>query len=500
MKKYIFQRLLRSLLSIFLVTTLIYTIIFTMVPRKLVFKNDANYNKVAAKPDEKVNYENTVWENMGYIGYMDSKELQAEASNFNDSVTAEVTDANKAIYQDYIKETGRGWKLGQLPKSGAFYATREIPIYERVFGFYKNLIQIDHPWKIQDETNPDLERYIRLENDPAIGWSVVGSGTQHKYLLYVNNKFPFVHQNFVKLNVGRSYPTFYNMPILQVITQGQGKKEMTDVTFPTGKTKKSSVDIYSRTYLSPSLVDRKLASEFGEGDAYTKTEANYQDPSMIVNSSIIGLIGVAIAYAVALPLGFYMARFKNTFFDSLSTSSLTFLMALPTIAQIYVFRFLMGKFFGLPDVFPTLGASSPLSYISPAILLGLFNIPGLALWVRRYLIDQQMSDYTRFARAKGLTENEIMKRHIFKNAMVPIVSGFPGAIIGVIIGATLTESIFSFPGMGKMLIDAVKSNNSNMVVGLGFIMSSLSILSLLLGDLLMTVVDPRIKLDTKGGK
>lgn len=500
MKKYIINRLLRSLLSIFLVTTLIYAIIFTMVPRRLVFKQDANYNKVAAKPDEKVNYENTVYENMGYIGYLDSKELQEAASQENSSVTTDVTDANKTIYQDYLKSVGGGWKLQQLPKSGAFYATREIPIYERVFSFYSNLIQIDHPWKIQDATNPDLERYIRLENDPSIGWSVVGSGTQHKYLLYVNGKFPFIHQNFVTLNLGKSYPTFYNIPVLQVITQGQGKKEMKDVTFPTGKTKRSSVDIYSRTYRSPSEVDSKTAAEFGKGDAYTKTEANYQDPSMIVNSSIIGLIGVAISYAVGLPLGVYMARFKDSIFDRFSTSTLNFFMAVPTVAMVYVFRFLMSSLFGLPDVFPTLGASSPLSYISPAILLGIFSIPSMAIWVRRYLIDQQLSDYVRFARAKGLSEAEIQKKHIFKNAMVPIVAGIPGAIIGVIIGATLTESIFSFPGMGKMLIDAVRANNSSMVVGLSFIISSLSILSLFLGDLVMTLVDPRIKLDTKGGK
>lgn len=500
MKKYIFRRLLRSIVSIFLVTTLIYAIIFTMVPRRLVFKNDANYNKVANKPDQKVDYENVIFENLGYIDYWDSKELQEKASELDSSVTVDASEKNKAIYEDYIKSVGKGWKLQTLPKSGAFYATREIPIYERVFDFYANLIQIDHPWKIQDESNPDLERYIRLENDPSIGWSVVGSGTEHKYLLYVNGKFPFIHQNFVTLNLGRSYPTFYNMPILEVITQGQGKKEMTEVTFPTGKTKQSSVDIYSRTYLSPSKVDSKTKAEFGEGDAYTKTQANYQDPSMIVNSSIIGLIGVTLSYAISIPLGFYMSRFKDTIFDRISTGFLTFLLAVPSIAIIYVFRFVMSKLFGLPDVFPTLGASSPLSYISPAILLGIYSFPSQAIWIRRYLIDQQLSDYVRFARAKGLTENEIQRKHIFKNAMVPIVSSIPVAIVSVISGATLTESIFSFPGMGKLLIDAIRSNNSSMIVGLNFIMSSLSILALLAGDLLMTVVDPRIKLDTKGGK
>ena len=82
------------------------------------------------------------------------------------------------------------------------------------------------------------------------------------------------------------------------------------------------------------------------------------------------------------------------------------------------------------------------------------------------MIDLQSQDFVRFARAKGLSEKEISNKHIFKNAMVPLVSGIPGAVIGVIGGATLTETVFAFPGMGKMLIDSVKASNNSMVVGL----------------------------------
>ena len=116
------------------------------------------------------------------------------------------------------------------------------------------------------------------------------------------------------------------------------------------------------------------------------------------------------------------------------------------------------------------------------------------------MIDLQSQDFVRFARAKGLSEKEISNKHIFKNAMVPLVSGIPGAVIGVIQGATLTETVFAFPGMGKMLIDSVKASNNSMVVGLVFIFTGLSVFALLLGDILMTMLDPRIKLTTKGGK
>ena len=326
----------------------------------------------------------------------------------------------------------------------------------------------------------------------------MGSGTKHKYLLYFNGQFPFVHQNFITFNLGNSYPTYANIPVLQVITQGQGQTKSSEVQFPTGK-KTSSVNIYSRTYKTPSKADSQDIAKFGKGDAYTATQSNYQNPSMITSSAIIGLIGVALSYLIAIPLGSYMARLKNTWFDSISTAGLTFMMSLPTIALVYIVR-LAGSALGLPDSFPILGAGDWRSYVLPAVILGLLSAPWTAVWIRRYMIDLQSQDFVRFARAKGLSEKEISNKHIFKNAMVPLVSSIPASIVGVIAGATLTETVFAFPGMGKMLIDSVKASNNSMVVGLVFIFTCLSIFALLLGDILMTVLDPRIKLTSKGGK
>ena len=470
MKKYILLRTLRSLLSIFVVTALTYTIIYTMVPRRLIFRQDPNYNKIAKTADSKANYENTIYERMGYIDYYDTKELQEKASSLDKSVTTKPTKENKAIYQKYVDSLGHGWRLHQFKESKQFYATRDVPV---------------------------LERYIRIENDPAIGWSVVGSGTKHKYLLYFNGQFPFVHQNFVKMNLGTSYPTYAEQGVLDVITQGQGQTQSSEVNFPTGK-KISSVDIYSRTYKSPSQADARDRSYYGN-DPYTATKSRYQYPSMVTSSAIAGLIGLVLSYALAIPLGSYMARFKNTLFDSVSTGVLTFLLSLPTIALVYIIR-LIGSEIGLPDSFPILGAGDWRSYVLPSVILGLLSTPGLAIWIRRYMIDLQSQDFVRFARAKGLSEQEISNKHIFKNAMVSLVSGIPASIVSVITGATLTETIFAFPGMGKMLIDSVRASNNAMVVGLVFIFTALTIFSLLVGDILMTIIDPRIKLTSKGGK
>lgn len=499
MKKYIFERILRSLVSILLVTALTYTIVFTLVPKSLIFKQDPNYNKMVTTPDKKTNYLNTIFENMGYISYYSSKELQNKASKLDPSVTTAPTKANEKIYQKYIASIGNGWKLGRFTESKGFYAVREIPIYERVWNFFSHLVVIDHPWKIKDPKNPNLERYVRPEIDPAVGPALVGSGTKHKYLIYFNKQFPFIHQNIVTFDLGVSYPTYANIPVVQVITQGQGRTLQKEVTFPTGKTKLSSIDIYSRTYKTPSSLDSKDIANFGKGDAYTNTQNNYAEPSMIANSFKIGIVGVLLSYLFGLPIGMLMAYYKNGWFDRFSTAATTFMLALPSIALIYIVRF-VGSYLGLPDTFPLLGAGDVRSYVLPALILGILGTPSTVVWFRRYIVDLQGSDFVRFARAKGLSEFEISKNHLFKQAMVPIVNGIPQAIVGTIAGATLTETVFAFPGMGKMLIDSIKAANNSMVVGLVFIFAVLSILALLVGDILMTILDPRIKLSGKGGK
>ncbi|MGT2935324.1 ABC transporter permease [Streptococcus castoreus] len=499
MKKYIFERILRSLISILLVTTLTYAIVFTLVPTSLIFKQDPNYNKMVTTPDKKTNYQNTIFNNMGYISYYNTKELQAKASKIDSSVTTAPTKANEKIYKKYINSIGNGWKLGRFTESKEFYAVRHIPIYERVWNFFSGLVVIDHPWKIKDPKNPNLERYIRPEIDPSVGPALVGSGTRHKYLVYFNKQFPFVHQNVITFNLGISYPTYANIPVVQVITQGQGKTLQKEVTFPTGKTKLSAIDIYSRTYRSPSTLDSRDIANFGKGDAYTKTQNNYVEPSMIGNSFKIGIIGVLLSYLFGLPIGMLMAYYKNGWFDRFSTAATTFMLALPSIALIYIVRF-VGSKLGFPDTFPLLGADDARSYVLPALILGILGTPGTVVWFRRYIVDLQGSDFVRFARAKGLSEMEISQNHLFKQAMVPVVNGIPQSIVGTIAGATLTETVFAFPGMGKMLIDSIKSANNSMVVGLVFIFAVLSILGLLVGDILMTMLDPRIKLSSKGGK
>ena len=102
MKKYVLMRILRSLFSLFMVTTLIYTIIYTMVPRRKIFEKDPTYVKVAKDPDSRADYVNTVFEKMGYIDYLNSKELHEAAEEEYGSTTTDPATSNKKMYEKYI--------------------------------------------------------------------------------------------------------------------------------------------------------------------------------------------------------------------------------------------------------------------------------------------------------------------------------------------------------------------------------------------------------------
>ena len=299
------------------------------------------------------------------------------------------------------------------------------------------------------------------------------------------------------MNLGTSYPTFAGQAVTSIISGRQGKTESTETTFNDDFTARSSANIYLRQYQKTKNISSRDKKYFS--DNYVITDTNHQDPSMISTSFRMGAIAVIIAYAIGIPAAMLMARYKGKIPDKAGIAIVTVLISVPSLAFIYFFRFIGSSWFSLPDSFPALGAQDIRSYILPTVILGLLSVSGIVIWLRRYMIDQQSSDYVKFAKAKGLNAKEIARKHIFKNAAIPIVNGIPGSIIGAIAGATITETVFAVPGMGKMLPDAIITHNNPLVIAIVFVFTTVSVFSILAGDIAMALVDPRIKLSS-GGK
>lgn len=214
----------------------------------------------------------------------------------------------------------------------------------------------------------------------------------------------------------------------------------------------------------------------------------------------LGLTALAIALAVGLPLGVLMARSTRTRFkigDKLGTVFIVIIQAVPAAVYHILIQFAGSQtLFRLPMLFD---AENPLSYILPIFSLSIGNIAYYAMWLRRYMVDESNKDYIRLARAKGVSEGAISRGHVFRNAMVPLIQYIPNSILFTLMGSLYVESLYSVPGMGGLLITAIKRQDNTLVQALVLIYAVISILGLLFGDILMGLVDPRISFSKKEG-
>jgi len=218
----------------------------------------------------------------------------------------------------------------------------------------------------------------------------------------------------------------------------------------------------------------------------------------------LGLISLCIALVAGLSLGIVMARSTRTRFkigDRLGTVFIVIIQAMPSAVYHILIQFVgsqsqFGKDLGLKMLFEM---DSPMTWILPVISLSIGNIAYYGMWLRRYMVDESNKDYIRLARAKGVPNGRISRSHVFRNAFVPLVQYIPNSILLTLMGSLYVESLYSIPGMGGLLVTAIKLQDNTLVQALVLIYAVISILGLLFGDILMGIVDPRISFAKKEG-
>ena len=208
-------------------------------------------------------------------------------------------------------------------------------------------------------------------------------------------------------------------------------------------------------------------------------------------SMYFGITATLMALVLGLTLGVFMARKKGQTLDKAGTTYIVLINAVPSAVYLLFIQLYGTSFFNLPILFDRYRVKS---WILPAISLSLGGIAGYAMWIRRYMVDELNKDYIKLARAKGLPEKLIMIRHVMRNAFVPMAQYLPAAILSTISGSIYIESLYSIPGMGGLLVDVIQRQDNPMVQALVLIFSSVGIIGLFLGDILMAIFDPRIKL------
>jgi len=209
----------------------------------------------------------------------------------------------------------------------------------------------------------------------------------------------------------------------------------------------------------------------------------------------LGLIAMGISLVLGVAMGILQTRHKDGLLDHVGTVYTIFVNAVPSLVSYSLVLFFGSRFLKLPSMYST--RNPGVSSILPIVCLCLGSIAHYALWTRRYMVDELNKDYIKLARIKGLSTRSIMVRHVLKNAFVPLVQYIPASLLLTIGGSLLVERFFSVPGMGPLMTDAISRYDTNVVQACVFIYASLGILGVFLGDVAMSMVDPRIRLAGK---
>jgi len=528
MTKYLLGRILRGFISVVIVVAVVMLLIYTCLDRNLVFATDTIYQK--QKSNNKEVYKMQTWEKYGYLDYVPytdylkevaakegwTLEQHAAVSSIGGAVdgsldkpeTAEMIDKFEKQYEE------RGYNIVRLPgdympgtkkyKDGGqprLYAYKNTPILARLWDYVSGIVTIDNIHYVEEDIG---ERGLSFTLfDPVYGSekfspAIMGNGTRHKYILYFDSNFPYVHQNLFKISLGTSYTVNNGVDVFDTMTSSQGAFKLSSVHYPTGNVKESADNLHSAVYIPGSLENGTVVIKSSFVDDYTSVTTHKDSLSKIGFSFIIGIISVVMAYVLAIPLGTLMALKKDKLVDKIGTIYIVFIIAVPSLAYIFLFKAIGGAA-GLPTRFD-LQNKTWLMYLLPIISLALPSVASLMKWLRRYMIDQMNSDYVKFARSGGLSEGEIFSKHILKNAIIPIVHGIPGSVLGALVGAIITERVYVVPGTGNLLTEAINKYDNGVIVGVTMFYALLSVISIILGDILMSLVDPRISFTTKREK
>ncbi|UQN06460.1 ABC transporter permease [Deinococcus sp. QL22] len=248
--------------------------------------------------------------------------------------------------------------------------------------------------------------------------------------------------------------------------------------------------------------------DFGLSFQYQQPVLNIIWPR-ILNSLYLALMSLILFYSIAIPLGVYGAVRQNSPGDNAVNVVLYFLLGFPSffLALIVIYFILQVRNATGLDI-PIGGMTSnnfeelsPLGQmidilkhlIIPALVLAISDAAGLTRVIRGQMLEVMRSDYVRTARAKGVSERTAIWKHTFRNAILPIVAGIGGLLPALISGVGFLEVVFAYPGITPMLLTAIGTQDLYLIAGFTVITTVLLIVGNVISDILLAVVDPRVK-------
>ena len=254
-----------------------------------------------------------------------------------------------------------------------------------------------------------------------------------------------------------------------------------------------------------SWMGNMLTGEFGYSTQYKQEVINIIGAPM-ANTVILNILTMFVVFIIAVPLGILTAVRKNGVFDK-TVQVLTIVgYSIPTFIIALLAIFLLAV--KIP-IFPISGVRSAGStatglaaaldmlrhMVLPVLVMSVSGIGGITRYVRAAMIDVLRMDYIKTARAKGLREKTVIYIHAFRNALIPVVTITTWWVIGLFGGSIVIESVFLWPGLGKMLIDGLMQRDFAVVLTMQMFYVVLSLAGNVIMDIAYTLVDPRVRLE-----
>jgi ABC-type dipeptide/oligopeptide/nickel transport system permease component len=212
----------------------------------------------------------------------------------------------------------------------------------------------------------------------------------------------------------------------------------------------------------------------------------------LVKTLLLSLGSLVVCYLIGIPLGVIAALRRGSILDSFCMSIATLGLAIPGfwlgILLVILFSIHLGWL-------PATGSQDGWkSYVLPIFTLGVAEAASVARLIRSSMVDNLAADYIRTARSKGVREFAVVMRHAFRNALLPIVSVLGLQIGYLLTGAVVVETVFAWPGLGKLLIDSILNKDFPVAQAVLLIIGAMIVLSNLAADLAYRLVDPRVVL------
>ena len=204
----------------------------------------------------------------------------------------------------------------------------------------------------------------------------------------------------------------------------------------------------------------------------------------------LGGLAVLIVVGIAIPVGVYAAVRRNSPLDYAARAFAALGQAVP---PFWLGLLLVLVFGVLLHLLPTSGRGTPLHVVLPGITLGWFAVAGLMRLTRSAMLDQLGSEYVKLARIKGLSERQVVWKHAFKNAALPVITFAALLFVALLNGSIITETVFGWPGLGLLVVEAVDARDYPIVQAVVLFLSAMYIGINLLVDVLYAYLNPKIR-------